>query len=127
MADSEKRSSDNPGTQLDPYIEQLIDRKIAEAKLEVSEKRLHYALYLAGAFLTIFGILLPLYQTYRSADKIDSAIQRMEDRINESTRESSNKAENAMSTMEGKMSNFFEKSSVEIKSSVQEMEKSSKL
>ena len=58
-------------------IEELIDKKLAEAKLEVAEKRLHYFIWLAGAALAIFGVVFPLWQSNRSADKVDSALLQM--------------------------------------------------
>ena len=58
--------------------EHLIDKKIAEAKLAVAEKRLNLVLYLAAAALTIFGVLIPLLLTLRSEAKVDTAVRKME-------------------------------------------------
>jgi hypothetical protein len=58
-------------------IEELIDKKLAEAKLEVVEKRLHFLMWLAGAALAVFGVAFPLWQSTRSADKVDSALLQM--------------------------------------------------
>src|SRR6266704_1508638 len=55
-------------------IEELIDKKLAEARLEVAEKRLHFLMWMAGAALAIFGVAFPLWQSNRSADKVDSAL-----------------------------------------------------
>jgi len=76
-----------------PEIEDLITKKItevspefgqklAEVKLEVTEKRLHFVLWFGGALVAVFGVLLPLLWTQRSADRVDSAIQEMRNNLN---------------------------------------------
>jgi len=64
-------------------VELLIDKKIAEAKLYVEEKRLHFVLKIGAAILAIFGILLPLLIVFHSENKVDMAIQRMEQKFSE--------------------------------------------
>jgi hypothetical protein len=59
------------------HIEDLIDKKVAEAKLEVSEKRLNFHMWMAGAALALFGVVFPLLLSNRSADKVDSALIQM--------------------------------------------------
>jgi hypothetical protein len=61
----------------DKEIELLIEKKVAEAKLEVTEKRFHYLIWIAGAMLAIFGAILPFWMTNRSSDKVDSALSQM--------------------------------------------------
>lgn len=63
------------------HIEDLIDKKIAEAKLEVSEKRLHFYMGVVGVALALFGVALPLWVTSRSSDKVDSALIQMRQEI----------------------------------------------
>ena len=43
-------------------IEELFDKKLVEAKLEVAEKRLHFFMGMAGAALALFGVVFPLWQ-----------------------------------------------------------------
>ncbi|MFH1216486.1 MAG: hypothetical protein V1706_08290 [Pseudomonadota bacterium] len=64
-------------------IELLIDKKIAEAKLVVAEKRLNYLLALGVAFLAIFGTFIPLFLTQQSTNRADSAIEKMERKFEE--------------------------------------------
>ena len=58
-------------------IEQLIDKKIAEAKLEVSEKRLRFLITLGGAGLIIFGIILPIFLTINSTSRLESQFKEL--------------------------------------------------
>lgn len=58
-------------------INELINKRITEAKLEVTEKRLNFLMWLAGAALAIFGVAFPLWQSNRSADKVDTALIQM--------------------------------------------------
>ena len=59
----------------------LIDKKVAEAKSDISESRLKFALWFGLALVTIFGIALPMCQSERSADEVDRAVQRMDTAI----------------------------------------------
>lgn len=59
-------------------VELLVDKKIAEAKLLIAEKRLSFVLTVAAAILTLFGIILPLLLTFHSETKVDTAINKME-------------------------------------------------
>ena len=64
-------------------IEELIDKRILEAKLAVTESRLNHVLVIAGALLAVFGIFVPIWLTNTSTDKTDKAIERMEQRFKE--------------------------------------------
>jgi hypothetical protein len=64
-------------------INLLIDKKIAEAKVLVAEKRLNFLLAIGAAFLTIFGIIIPMFLSQQSEKKVDTAIERMENRFKE--------------------------------------------
>lgn len=66
-------------------IEDLIDKKILEAKLLVTEKRLQYFLVLGAALFAIFGLILPMYLTFQSTEKVDRAIEKFEQRFEELT------------------------------------------
>ena len=48
-------------------IENLIDSKLNEAKLAVSERLLKFALAMGAGILTIFGIALPLFLSTQSS------------------------------------------------------------
>jgi hypothetical protein len=63
--------------------EELIDRKIVEAKLIITEKRLQYSLVLGAALFAIFGLIFPMYLTSISTEKVDKAIGKMEKRFDE--------------------------------------------
>lgn len=62
-------------------LEERMDRKIAEAKLGVAEKRLQFVLWFGGIFLAAFGVILPLFQT----SKIDDAIKEMRQEFNQTS------------------------------------------
>ena len=47
-----------------------IAKAVAEAKLEVTEKRLNNTLLLGGLFFAIIGVALPLFITLFSANKV---------------------------------------------------------
>ncbi|KAF0143114.1 MAG: hypothetical protein FD122_72 [Stygiobacter sp.] len=55
-------------------VELLVDKKVAEAKLEIAEKRNQFLLWFFGIMLTIVGVGIPLVQSNRSTDKVDQAI-----------------------------------------------------
>ena len=64
-------------------IKLLIDKKIAEAKVMIAEKRLNFLLAIGAAFLTIFGIITPMFLSIQSEKKVDAAIEKMETKFNE--------------------------------------------
>lgn len=66
-------------------IENVVDKKLAEAKLDVAEKRLQFVIWTAGVILAVFGVVLPLWQTNRASDKIDNALQQMRQEINQTS------------------------------------------
>ena len=53
------------------------EKKLLEAKLLISEKRVTYLL----AVLALLGIIYPVYKAERNTDKVDNAIQIMESRF----------------------------------------------
>lgn len=71
-------------------IEDLIEKKILEAKLIqaeanelLAEKRLHFALWFGGAVLALFGVIVPLWPTNSATEKVDKTIQEMEKRFSD--------------------------------------------
>jgi hypothetical protein len=64
-------------------IELLIDKKIAEAKLIIAEKRLNYLMAFSAALLTIFGIVIPFFFTQTSTNRVNQAIASMDSKFNE--------------------------------------------
>lgn len=77
---SENMKNDPP---LAANVEQLVEKKVLQAKLTVTESRLNHVLVLAGFILTVFGILVPLWLANTSAERTDRAIERMEARFRE--------------------------------------------
>jgi hypothetical protein len=64
-------------------INAFVDRKIETAKLVILEKRFNYLLSVGAAALAIFGILLPLYLVYQNNERVDKAIERMDNNFKE--------------------------------------------
>lgn len=64
-------------------FENILDKKITEAKLQIAEKRLQLLLSAAGAIILLFGILLPYMQLRISTDKVDEAIKEMKREVNQ--------------------------------------------
>ncbi len=58
-------------------IKELIAKKITESKLEVSEKRLHFVMWLGGAIIAVFGVIIPLWQSNHASERVDAALDRM--------------------------------------------------
>ena len=63
-------------------IELFIDKKIADAKLTIADRRLNILLSIGAAFLAIFGILIPLFLSQQSESKVERAIEKMESDFN---------------------------------------------
>ncbi|MBN1329943.1 MAG: hypothetical protein JXA54_10765 [Candidatus Heimdallarchaeota archaeon] len=59
-------------------FEELIDQKILQAKLSIAEKRIQFLLWLGGAILALFGVIIPIWQTNTSIEKVDKAISEMQ-------------------------------------------------
>ena len=64
-------------------IEELIEKRITEAKLTVSETRLQTFTWIASGLLALFGVIIPLWLTNRSADKVDIALADMQRQFKE--------------------------------------------
>ena len=49
----------------DKEINEIVEKKLLEAKLQIAESKFHFLLYLAGGLLTLFGITYPfLFKLY---------------------------------------------------------------
>lgn len=64
-------------------IDLLIDKKLADAKLDLTEKRLSHTLWAFGILLAVAGIGLPIYMAYTTSDKTDKAIDKMQQQVRE--------------------------------------------
>lgn len=62
-------------------VERIVSDRISHARLELAEKRLHFLLWFGGALLAIFGMILPMWLTGTSTERVDNAIQSMEKRF----------------------------------------------
>jgi hypothetical protein len=109
-------------TDVDHNIELLIDKKISDAKLLAAEKRIGFTLAIGATLLTVFGIIIPLLLVFQSSSRVDSAIQRMEDRLTQLTDKLSSKVDASGQKIEDKFAILSEKSSNRIDSSTQRME-----
>lgn len=109
-------------TEIDHNVELLIDKKISDAKLLSAEKRLGFTLAIGATLLTVFGIIIPLLLVFQSSNKVDSAIQRMEDRLTQLTDKLSNKVDASGQKMEERFTVLSEMSSNRIDSSTERME-----
>lgn len=89
----------------DKELENLIDKKVAEAKLDVAEKRLNYVLIIGGGLVGLFGILFPLLTASANTDKIDSAISRMDSRLESFDYKASNELEKMKRELHDEISN----------------------
>ncbi|NUM69689.1 MAG: hypothetical protein HUU43_02480 [Ignavibacteriaceae bacterium] len=67
----------------DDEIKYLIEAKVKEAELATSEKRINYILLIAGVFVTVFGVVLPLLFAISNNDKVDQAVERLNMEIKE--------------------------------------------
>ena len=77
MNDNDK-STENQVELNKKRVEEIIDKKILEAKILITEKRLNYFLVIAGGLFIIFGLIIPLYLAAQSTYKVDNAIEKME-------------------------------------------------
>ena len=58
-------------------FEKLVDQKILKAKLSNAEQRIQFLLWFGGAIIAFFGVILPIWQTKISTEKVDKAIIEM--------------------------------------------------
>jgi len=64
-------------------VEKLVSDKISNARLQIAENRINFLLRIGFASLVLFGILVPLWLTRASTERVDNAIQLMEKRFEE--------------------------------------------
>jgi hypothetical protein len=82
-ASEQNQKSSEQSLKRNEDLELLIDKKIAEAKLVVAEKRLNYLLAIGAALFAIFGTIIPLFLTEQSSDRVDRSIETMEKKFDE--------------------------------------------
>jgi len=87
-------------------IQELIEKKVAEAKLDIADKRFNYLSVLSGGLLAFFGIVIPIWQSNTSADKVDNAILTM----NEQTKQLKELNDKYEQKMDLKLDNIQSKS-----------------
>ena len=69
-------------------IEHLMDQKIKDAKLDryeeqliISKNQLNFIFKIGGALLALFGIIFPLYLSFSNTERVNTAIELMEKRV----------------------------------------------
>lgn len=55
-------------------VEKLVEREVLKVKVITQEKTIRFLLWFFGVLLTVFGVLIPLWWSNRSSDKVDEAI-----------------------------------------------------
>jgi len=68
-------------------VRDFVERKIAEAKLMVAEKRLYFVLGLGAALITVSGIIIPMIEQDKSSQELERAVARIDARSLETTKE----------------------------------------
>lgn len=68
-------------------IERLIDKKVAEAKLDVSEKIFRLVLYFGSAALALFGIAFPIWSVDKLTTKLENAIDKFDKTSQQTTQQ----------------------------------------
>jgi len=74
-------------------IQDLIEKKLTDAKLDIADKRFNVLIVLAGILLTILGIIVPIWQTNTSTEKVENAIKEFENKSEKFYSTSSNKTQ----------------------------------
>ena len=64
-------------------VEKIFSDRIIRTKLQLTEKRLHFLLWFGGALLAIFGVMVPIWLTSSSTERVDKAIESIEKRFDE--------------------------------------------
>ncbi len=110
-------------------INNLVEKKILEAKLDISDKRFNYLVILAGGLLAIFGLIFPIWQANTSTEKVDKAIEEMRTELKLSSEK--NEKEISRSSIEAKeqlremislQSDYLNMSSDQIEKEIQSFE-----
>jgi hypothetical protein len=109
-------------SEIQKQLEQLIDKKISDAKLDVSEKRLRFVLIIVTILLSVLGIGVPLLLTLQSSHKVDASVQRMEEKLIALGDKLSSKVETSTHRMEDKWGEMTANSSTRVDTSIQRME-----
>ena len=83
-ADAHNEKNQNPtGSAVANAVEALIERKVLEAKLAMTESRVDLLVKAMGFVTVVFGIAIPLWLTNQNRAEVDRAVQRMESRFKE--------------------------------------------
>jgi len=64
-------------------VERIVSEKINHIGLQYAEKRLNFLLWFGGALLGLFGVILPMWLTSSSTERVDKEILSMEKRFEE--------------------------------------------
>ena len=64
-------------------VERIVSNKICHTRLQCAEKRVNFLLWFGGALLAIFGVMVPMWITGSSTERVDKEIQSMEKRFEE--------------------------------------------
>jgi hypothetical protein len=63
--------------QNNPITRDEVRRMLAETEKNITEGRLKFLLFLGAAFLVVFGVIVPMWLTNTSSEKVDTAIKDM--------------------------------------------------
>jgi hypothetical protein len=106
----------------DQRFELLIEKKISDAKLDISEKRLRFVITLGTVALAILGVAVPLLVTLHSSNRVDTTVQRIEDRVAAMMNSLTSKVDTSAQRAEDRFNQFSSSSSSRIDTAVNKME-----
>ncbi len=92
----------------DKEIVALVEKKILQAKLDVADKRFNTLVILAGVFLSVFTIIVPIWQMSKSADEVDKALLKA-DQVIQKMEDNSSKTNEVLNSMVTEYSKVSEK------------------
>lgn len=84
----------------DKEIKQIIKDEIKENKLQFVERNLRTILIVGGLFLTIFGVVYPIFISITSSNRVDELSQRMEGKVDKLIERIENRVGNLESDVE---------------------------
>ena len=84
-------------------IQDLIEKKLTDAKLDIADKRFNVLIVLAGILLTILGIIVPIWQTNTSTEKVENAIKEFENKSEKFYSTSSNKTQQEFQSFDSRI------------------------
>ena len=92
--------NEKPGKFVAQSNEVLIDKKIADAKLSIADRQIKFLVSFGAIAITVFGIIIPLWQSFQTVDRIDKAIKSGEAKIDQTIF----KMESKFNELSGKLS-----------------------